>query len=263
MKKKYLFFDIDGTLVPTGQEISSMPESALLALQKLKDAGHFLAIATGRSQAKAFDLMEELGFENMVSDGGYGVTIEKKLLGIAPLNRDDVIALIDECKEKGFPWAIQTNNTKTRSAPDERFFDLTHDVYMNTEVIEGLDPRNYPEIYKAYIACKEKEEEALVTLKKLPWCRYHEAYLFVEPTDKAYGIKRIMDHFHADYKDVIVFGDNNNDLSMFIDEWYKVAMGNSTDPIKEKADLITADIMDDGLYKACEKLSLFEKVTEI
>ena len=80
----------------------------------------------------------------------------------------------------------------------------------------------------------------------------------MEPTDKAYGIKQIMDHYHADYKDAIVFGDNNNDLSMFIDDWYKVAMGNATDIIKEKADLITADIVDDGIYKACEKLHLFE-----
>ena len=45
---------------------------------------------------------------------------------------------------------------------------------------------------------------------------------------------------------------------MFIDDWYKVAMGNATDIIKGKADLITADIMDDGIYKACEKLHLFD-----
>ena len=34
-----------------------------------------LAIATGRSYAMAVDHMKALGFENMVSDGGNGITI--------------------------------------------------------------------------------------------------------------------------------------------------------------------------------------------
>lgn len=256
--RKYLFFDIDGTLVPGGQEISSLPASTALALKKLKEAGHFLCIATGRSQAKAYDLMKGLGFENMVSDGGYGVTINNELLGITPMNRDDIADLIEECDRLGFPWAIQTDNSKFRSAPDERFYEATHDTYMGTKVIPGLDPRKCPIIYKAYIVCDTGEEQKLESLKKVTWCRYHPEYFFVEPTDKAYGIKQIMDYYHADYKDAIVFGDNNNDLSMFIDDWYKVAMGNATDIIKGKADLITADIMDDGIYKACEKLHLFD-----
>ena len=51
---KYLFFDIDGTLavgVPgQGQYI---PESTREALRRLREAGHFLSIATGRAHAMA------------------------------------------------------------------------------------------------------------------------------------------------------------------------------------------------------------------
>ena len=58
MKRKFFFFDIDGTLavgVPGKQYI---PDSTKLALKKLKEAGHFLAIATGRSHAMAVDHMK-------------------------------------------------------------------------------------------------------------------------------------------------------------------------------------------------------------
>ena len=96
------------------------------------------------------------------------------------------------------------------------------------------------------------------TLKKLPWCRYMPEYFFVEPTDKAAGIRRMMDYYHADYRDAIVFGDGLNDMSMFIDEWTTVAMGNAVPELKARADLITTDVDKDGIWNACVKLGLFD-----
>ncbi|RHT59182.1 hypothetical protein DW766_00255 [Butyricicoccus sp. AM29-23AC] len=48
MRRKYFFFDIDGTL-STGLT-TTMPESAVKCLDLLRQAGHFTAIATGRLQ---------------------------------------------------------------------------------------------------------------------------------------------------------------------------------------------------------------------
>ena len=256
--KKYLFFDIDGTLAAGGYGNTYIPESTKLALEKLRAAGHFLAIATGRSQAMAYDYMCELGFENMVSDGGYGVTINGELIEITPLDKELVIKVIDECENKGIPWALQPDNTIYRSAPDNRFEEFTHDVYMQTKVVEGLDPRKCDIIYKAYIACYAPTEDTLESLKSVQWGRFHKEYFFVEPTDKAYGIRRVMDHFGADYSDVIVFGDAANDLSMFVDGWTKVAMGNAIPELKAKADYVTTDVDKDGIYNACMALGLFE-----
>ncbi|MBQ1370308.1 MAG: HAD hydrolase family protein, partial [Clostridia bacterium] len=55
----------------------------------------------------------------------------------------------------------------------------------------------------------------------------------------------------------IVFGDALNDLSMFIDEWTCVAMGNACPELKAKADFVTTDVEEDGIYRACEALGLF------
>ncbi len=257
MKKRYLFFDIDGTLAAGGYENIYIPDSTRLALKKLKEAGHFIAIATGRMHALAVDFMDEFGIYNMVSDGGYGITIEGKLQEIKPLPKEAIIELIQECKEKDFSWGLQVEDSDTRFVPDDRFMDFTHDKYVKTKVVPGLDPKNYEKIYKAYVACYAPREQELETLKKLPWGRYHKEYFFVEPTYKAEGIKKMMDYLHADYQDVIVFGDSSNDISMFIDEWTKVAMGNAIDELKKIADYVTADVKEDGIYKACEHLGLF------
>ena len=251
MGRKFFFFDIDGTLACGTPGNQHIPESAKVALAKLREEGHFLAIATGRSYAMAHGHMVELGFENMVSDGGNGITIDGELIAIKPLDYDKCVALINECKEKNFIWAFSPNNSQVRLAPDERFYEFTKDTYMKTVVKEDLDPLNYRKIYKVYIACEDPEEEQLEMLKQLPWCRYHKEYLFVEPADKSVGIKAIVDHFGGDYKDVVVFGDEKNDLSMFIDEWTSVAMGNAIDALKAKATYVTDDVDKDGIYKAC------------
>jgi HAD superfamily hydrolase (TIGR01484 family) len=58
MKRKYFFFDIDGTLAVGQPGRQYIPESTKYTLEKLKEAGHFVAIATGRSYAMAKEMME-------------------------------------------------------------------------------------------------------------------------------------------------------------------------------------------------------------
>ncbi len=170
MKKRYLFFDIDGTLIAGGYGAEFVPESAGMALRKLRENGHFLAIATGRSQAMAYDIMTELGFENMVSDGGNAVTLNGKLLGqIEPLKKEDAVALARECDEKGIPWAISTDNSRIRLAPDTRFYDFTHDIYMETKIVPGLKAEDQDVTYKMYVAYRYPQELELEALNKLPW----------------------------------------------------------------------------------------------
>lgn len=249
--KKYFFFDIDGTL-STGFPEPYVPESTKRALKKLEEKGHFLSIATGRSHAKAIALLDELGFKNMVSDGGNGITIDKKLLGIKPLNKENCVALLEELEEKGIPWGISMENSPIRYTKDNSFVEYTNDVYMKNIVDPNLDFHKIDTFYKLYVACKPEIDDTLEGLKNLPFVRFHDAYLFVEPDDKSVGIKAVMDHFKAPYKDVVVFGDQKNDLKMFRDEWTSIAMGNAIDDLKEKADFVTKAADDDGIEFACE-----------
>lgn len=252
MERKYFFFDIDGTLLVRKPNQEYIPDSTMEALRLLEANGHFVAIATGRSYAMAESVLKQFNLSNMVSDGGNGITINNRLLGIEPLDYQKCLNLIDECIAKDFIWAFSPDNATRRLAPDDRFYNRTKDSYMKTVTEPNLDPKNYPEIYKVYIACEQGEEQQLDALKELPWCRFHKEYLFVEPCDKSNGIKKIMKEFNADIKDVVVFGDEKNDLSMFLDDWFCIAMGNAVDELKEKANYITDDVDQDGIWKACK-----------
>lgn len=54
--------------------------------------------------------------------------------------------------------------------------------------------------------------------------------------DKAAGIRKMVRMLGGDLRDVVVFGDGKNDLSMFSKEWTCVAMENAVCALKEKAD---------------------------
>ena len=70
---------------------------------------------------------------------------------------------------------------------------------------------------------------------------------------KKEGIENMMKHLNADVKDVVVFGDDYNDMVMFDERWFSIAMGNACDDLKAIADYVTEANIEDGIYKACKK----------
>ena len=60
-------------------------------------------------------------------------------------------------------------------------------------------------------------------------------------------------------EDMIAIGDGFNDITMIEYAGIGIAMGNSSDNVKEKADFVTDRIENDGLYKAFVKLGLIKK----
>ena len=89
MEKKYFFFDIDGTLTDrsTGQIVPSAAE----AVRKLKEAGHFVSIATGRARYKAERFRRENGFDHMVCNGGHGIVYQGELRENRPLDYEKAL----------------------------------------------------------------------------------------------------------------------------------------------------------------------------
>lgn len=105
MERKYIFFDIDGTLLddnPGGKIL----ESTYRTLDKLKENGHFVAIATGRAQYMAMDAAKEAHIDCLVTDGGNGITLHNELQYIKPIDFVQANRVIDQCIEHHLPFAV-------------------------------------------------------------------------------------------------------------------------------------------------------------
>ena len=113
MHKKYFFFDVDGTLASGLTTI--MPESAKRCVARLRENGHFTALATGRLQASAAVVAERYGFTHFVADGGYSLTLDGKVIEMEGLPVADCISFIDRLEAAGIPWAVTSGVMQRRS----------------------------------------------------------------------------------------------------------------------------------------------------
>lgn len=252
MKKKYFFFDIDGTL--TVRETGVMVPSALEAVRKLEAAGHFVSIATGRAFYKAVPFARKHDFSNMVCNGGHGIYIGGELKENRPMEYEPSLALYREAIEKGYGVLVALDDSKKVYARDFTFIEQVGIRREPTTYIidDTFDPADYPEIFKMYFSVTEEQEKGLTHLKDLGHLRFVPQYMMCQPDEKLDGIFRMLELVGGDPENVVVFGDDVNDLVMFDPRFYCVAMGNGHPLLKEKADYIAPAPAEDGIFRTCQ-----------
>lgn len=260
MNRKYFFFDIDGTL--TDRSTNQPVPSALDALSRLEEAGHFVAIATGRAHYKARPFMESVHLHNMVCCGGGALVVNDRLLHNIPLDTETARQIAREALDAGFGVLFQLEDSIRVWTKDGTFEEQAGPRREPTEYIydPDLDVDRLDHILKLYISVCPEDEDKIPSAKKLGSLRFVPQYLMFQYDEKHQGILDMLEEVGGKKEDVIVFGDDTNDLVMFDPAWFSVAMGNATPALKEKASYVTAANVDDGIWKACEKFGWFEKV---
>ena len=260
MHKKYFFFDIDGTL--TDRKTNKIVPSAQIALDKLQEAGHFVAIATGRAHYKSINFMKEVGLHNMVCCGGGGLVINDTLIRNIPLDRDKAIALIKEAEEHNIGVLLQLDDSIDVYAKNDLFRQQVGERQEPTRyfIQPDLDYDKLKVIYKIYMSIKPEQESEMKLLNTIGHLRFVPEYFIFQYDAKHQGILDMMKEIQGDLKDVVVFGDDTNDLVMFDPQWTSIAMGNACEELKEKASIVTDANIDDGIYRICEKEGWFNKI---
>lgn len=135
--------------------------------------------------------------------------------------------------------------------------DFIHQVGYRKEptryfLQQSLKYEDIQDIYKIYIAVSENEEKNIPLIDTLGHIRFMKEYLTFQHDQKDQGIVKMIEKIGGSLEDVVVFGDDYNDLVMFKEGWTSIAMGNACDKLKEKATFITKTSVDDGIEYACQ-----------
>ena len=261
MKRKALFFDIDGTIWDRKNHI---PDSTLKAVRLLRKNGHLVFLNSGRSRGyiknpKLFDM----GIDGIISGCGTMIEYGGEVLFHYELDNDLLAETLKTLKEYGFNTILE--GPEALYLRHSEFGDDPYAQKLAREMGDLL--LDIDSCWGSWSVCKLSCTTAGADLQAC-MDRLEKYYDFivhdvpvVEIIPKGYGkddgIRRICSMLDIDMADTYAFGDSNNDISMFEAAGTAVAMGNASAEAKEAADYVTAGLEDDGIWKACLHLGLF------
>lgn len=253
MCKKYFFFDIDGTLTKPNSEIIS--EDTIKTLHKLKENGHFVAIATGRPAFLAKEFAKRAGIHNYVCNGGNTLIIEDECRKDNALDCNESTSLMQYLMKHDIPFMISCEDSFDVLTHSEEAIHLFEKIFSQImiERIDATEMMKQDHIKRIFIHMNTSDEKRIQQFNHMILSRYHKDIVIVEADNKYQGICELMQIIHGDINDVVVFGDGSNDIKMFQNAPFCIAMGNAITELKEIADFTSDRSDDDGITSACKK----------
>lgn len=277
MNRKAVFFDIDGTLWDWKYRI---PDSTREAMRRLHANGHLAFICSGRAKGNIREpALMSLGFDGFVAACGGYVEVDEKVIFETVVSHDAVrrtIEAVQECKMPVVLEGPQKHWVSEWGFCKDEYVDELHRV-MGSDAIELIEYSDDIHINKFaadvlvmtdYKGIKERlgdyfhfiEHGLTPDLKYDPNLDPSTIIAVIEAVphgiDKSVGVRRTCEYLGIDISDTYAFGDSANDIEMFEAVGHGICMGNGTEAARKAAEYVTADIHEDGLYKALEHYGL-------
>ncbi len=258
---KFIFFDVDGTLLPFGKKMS---QSTLTALRKAKESGHKILLATGRAPAEIDTSQFDIEFDGGVYAAGAYLEYEGRCLYKSFFNVNEVASMFSYAKDNNIDLLLQTpEGSYLTSSFKKTLRNLFISSFGHPLAIANLREENVlrqrPDITKFIIHSHNKtvtqiSEELSKSFKVLDNTmgvpKDFTAEVMQKGITKATGIACFERLLHLDHSQIIAMGDGVNDKEMVAYASVGVAMGNGDDEVKKVADYITTSVENDGVYNA-------------
>ena len=256
---KMCVFDVDGTLFDYYN--NCVHASTIEALKRLQENGILIAVATGRVHYGLGKALNDLHFDYICAVNGAVIAdSDQQVLIRHDFTREDVDQINEFAHQYDAGLAC-------------KFIYLFY-IYQHKQKIDWYEGQVHSDIgLTPFLDCPKQDrhlkgdlpqsasinappskiEEVFGQSKRLSFLRCSETGydVVLKGMNKGVGISELMRLKGFEKEEIMVVGDNYNDLSMFEFAAYRIAMGNAIDEIKEKATYITADCAHDGIYQAC------------
>ena len=259
-KIKIIFFDIDDTL--RNSKTGFVPTTIPTIFQQLREKGILTGIATGRGIFGVVPEIKALKPDFFVTlNGAYIEDKKGNVIYSNKIAKDKVEEYIAWTKEVGIDYGLVGSHAAKLSRRTEMIRQAIDPIYPNLEV--DRDFYQNEDIYQMWTFEEQGDDLTLPDslASTLRMVRWHEHSSDVVPISgsKAAGVAKVVDQLGLKPENVMVFGDELNDLELFDYAGISVAMGISHDKIKEKADYITKTLEEDGIFDALEGFGMVEK----
>ena len=271
MAIKLIAVDLDGTLLSSNNTI--LPETEKTLKQAIS-AGVQVVLATGRPLSGVMPFNKQLGLSgskqyNIVFNGA----VIQNLAGKVLMNQE-----MDYRDFTNMRRLQRLAHVNLHFETPECFWTCDHDIGVNLAVNSAMT-NNVTKVRKAEEIAQDfafnkagfSVTDDLNEVEKLwnnipDWAfvKYDIVRSFssiievnIKDASKGNALIDLADRLKIAQSQVIVLGDQGNDISMFSNpNFTKVAMGNAIELIKDSADYVTDDNDHEGIAKALKKFVL-------
>ena len=255
MTKKLVCLDVDGTIV---DHDGRLHEPVRQAVQAVRDAGHHVVIATGRSRGATLPVAESLGIDTgfmVCSNGGVTLRLDPALdagYEVTDLRTFDPRSVLAQLRDRlpGAKYALELPDGSFRST--ERFQDMSFGVTAEGVTFEELMSTTAVRLVVFSTDSSTEEFGRAVEGIGLSGVTYSvgwTAWLDVAAAGvtKASGLDGLRTVLTVSRQDTVAVGDGRNDIEMLRWAGRGVAMGQAVDEVKDAADEVTGTVDEHGL----------------
>ena len=276
---KYLFFDIDATLIGPSKRVTKNTEEGI---KKARANGHKTFLCTGRAPVSIMKSIRDIGFDGIISSAGGFVSIDGKYIFENFINQyvlSEVMLLFTNAK---ILFSLETKDALYQTPGVQDFFEKKQANILegNLELARFLEERRNEEvrlpISEFNILQTKVTKVCFIAEDKLAFydcvkylSEFFNIVIFSKETDdfingeiilknctKGDAMKRAVAYLGGDMKDTIAFGDSMNDFQMISEAAYGVVSYLAPDKLKAIADDTFEEPDDDGIFKCLQRLGL-------
>lgn len=245
-KYKVLIFDLDGTAIPNKPD--GVPFDALVhVLGELRNRGVRLCAATGRARFNSLPIIQKLGLvDPCIISGGTQIIDPKteKILWEKTMNKEQVEAIMKIASQ--YPYHVFFSDDETSTFAKDKIITGPERIIY----IEPVDKKDTATIMEQLSSVPD-----ITAHKVISWTPDHfDIHITHAEATKKQALEILLDMMHVHKNEIIAAGDAENDLPLFEVAALKIAMGNASSKLKEKADMIAPNADDDGLTTILNKL---------
>ena len=257
-KIKIIFVDIDCTLLDHSKKPSRFDKKSIRYLSKLQKEGVIIFLSTARpyhsvERIKILDLIKPDGM--ILANGGL-IIYKDRIIYNPIMDEKDFVSLCELTNKYGgnlegirpYDCFLINNNLE----PAKKLFDTY------PEDIPPVEDYHHQKVIGANLFISKEFDEKIKA--KLPsvlyYYRYHDYGVDVAsiPHIKGESVKYVLDYLKTEKEFACSIGDDNQDISMFEETNYSIAMGNGKEEVKDKAKHITKTVTKHGVKYILKKL---------
>lgn len=239
-RRRLLAFDLDQTIVTSDHQL---PVTIRDAIFRARDAGHLVAVLTGRPHATALPILEQLRVSShySVNHGALVFGEPEQVLRRVRMPWQDVVNVLDpELVVTGLEYSLVIDDTLYVRQPDDTRWSWAHTNNRRVDsfhfelnrdadkvVFSSDSDPFHPESSELLSLAEMLETEILSRFPHLVTYLWNNGYLEVtsQGSDKGTALALLASELGVEQEDTVAFGDGLNDLTML--EWagHSVAVG--------------------------------------